>query len=231
MFYDDRYYVTSKFSHVQLSEGFENALNITLNNDYYTTNKNKTKEFKFSFTESNVVDIKCCLPSIKYMNNEHVIKVLENKLIDMKKYVNCWYSDIERKIKFEIANGLTLTLTSIIGSFLGFGDNLTLSARITASNCINLHPMGMNIFVYCSCVEESIVGDTKSRILRIIPAGQNENKDIIHEIYQYPISYKVDANEISTITCTLRMDNGRVLPLEGGGAVWILLKFSKNGDR
>jgi hypothetical protein len=211
-----------------LNPNLQRALNVSFQNGAYRPLPRKANTYPYSIYErKSFTDEVVSMPSLRYTDDTQIVEILKEITTPFGDNVKVKYDKLKKRIGFEIKKTFSLTLTKIIASFLGFGDKRILEGTVFAENSVNYFPLGINTFLYCSCVEESIVGDCKARILRVIPSTSSE-ETIIHRKYTLPLPYKVDAREISTISCSLRLDNGSLAPLEGGQSVWLILKFREN---
>jgi hypothetical protein len=221
MFDGRSYYLSTGDFH--LNSDLERALNVSYKNGGYRPKTIEDIEYTFTVDEKkNAIERVFTMPSLRYRDDDQILEILKEILSEE---VEVKYDNIKKRFGFVVKKGLTLTLSKVVASFLGFGEILNIQGQVYADNSVNYFPLGVNTYVYCSCVEESIVGDCKARILRVIPATNSSDETVIHRKFSVPLRYKVDARELSTISCSLRLDSGSLLPLEGGQSVWVILKF------
>lgn len=83
------------------------------------------------------------------------------------------------------------------------------------------------LYVYSDVVTPTIVGDSFSPILRVIPVTHaiefGENVDVI---FPHPYYYKVSKRELSTITINIKDGTGSLIPFEFGRVI-VTLHFKK----
>ncbi|MDI9312528.1 MAG: hypothetical protein QM535_20120 [Limnohabitans sp.] len=83
------------------------------------------------------------------------------------------------------------------------------------------------IYVYTDIIKSSIVGDTFTRILRVIGLPSKKYGETIHISYDNPHYFALDRNEVQSIEIDIKDDTGQTLLFEGGRVVTVL-HFRKN---
>ena len=74
-----------------------------------------------------------------------------------------------------------------------------------------------SIFVYCDLIEDQIVGDSLSPLLRIVPVTVRQGK-FQHTVYNHVHYYPLSTNNFHTIEISLRDEFGNPIPFQAGPA-------------
>lgn len=90
---------------------------------------------------------------------------------------------------------------------------------------INLQYMFETMYIYCSIVENQIIGNTVAPLLRIIDL-QDKFKSIINRVYDTPHYVPVLLKDISAIEINIKTDMNEFVPFEFGKVV-IKLHFRR----
>jgi len=76
-----------------------------------------------------------------------------------------------------------------------------------------------NIYVYCSIVKPSVVGDSAVPILRVFPANAAQHSTIIHHEFLHPHYRALETGDLSVIEIKLCDKYGNILTFHSGDVV------------
>lgn len=109
----------------------------------------------------------------------------------------------------------TLTMDPFLADILGFKQHV-FTATTQGALPIHVDSFAYNIVVICDLIEESIIGGSKDRILRVIPfRGTKYLKVFEYEPTQLDYQ-RITSNTVDKIHIELRTDTGELIPLEDG---------------
>ncbi|XP_015795447.1 paramyosin-like [Tetranychus urticae] len=103
---------------------------------------------------------------------------------------------------------------------LGFIDDpseqLITNPKVTASRPADLNARSSLMFVYSDIVAPHFVGDTFTRVLRILPLKRGQRHEIVHERFVKPFYYPVRTNQIEDVNFILTDETGNPIKFASG---------------
>jgi hypothetical protein len=96
------------------------------------------------------------------------------------------------------------------------------------------HRMDLNVsvnalYVYCDIVKSSVVGDTYSKLLRVVNIPRSDFGDNLQRIYEQPLYFPLEKREFESIEIDVKDDAGETLKFDGG-RITSILHFRKSND-
>lgn len=137
--------------------------------------------------------------------------------IDFDEYLN------RLKVIKLTQNDFLMTIYDDLSHILGFiVDNKFSNNDVLASHGPNLRRGIHSIFIYCDVCEETMVGEGKSQLLRVVNFNRQNYNDSVNIIYNDPNYIPVTKTFINNIEIKLCDDMGNFIPFEEGKTILTL---------
>ena len=143
------------------------------------------------------------------------------------------YNDHNKLATFRLnSSNYSLNLSPELNNILSLtdftieGEGLTAVKHYVSSRPVDLSSGIRRIFVYCSAVQESIVGDRFAPILRVITID-NKRAGAHTQTFTRPIYFPIKTNTISSLEFNLRTETGELLQSNYGHTCCVL-HFKRN---
>ena len=108
-------------------------------------------------------------------------------------------------------------------------DGQVIKGARLAENPIDISANINSIYVYGDIVESSVVGDSFSKLLRVVSVPNTEFGGTEQRIYGNPSYFPVEKKEFQTIEIDIKDDTGSTLKFESGRVV-VVLHFKKRNE-
>lgn len=130
------------------------------------------------------------------------------------------------KVFVTLKKGYQLILSNDLSQILGFGNERKLVSQSQYSPFVSDLSGGMQcLYVYSDIVSFQIVGDTKARLLKVLPV-EGKHGDTIYRSFDVPTYYPVGTKEFQDINIDIRDGSGRKIQFQRGRVV-VNLHFRK----
>ena len=113
-----------------------------------------------------------------------------------------------------LEEGGELSLDPLLADILALDPLITTSAN--GNMPMNLKAFSYNIVVYMDCVQESMVGGKREKILRVIPFNSEKYLSLFKEEFKHPMYVKLIQNNLDRIRIEMRTDYGEFFPIRNG---------------
>lgn len=125
---------------------------------------------------------------------------------------------IQGRVYFQKPEGYdSAVLSATLAYMLGFNQR-TLTSSQMAEGMPDMRNGIDTMWVYCSIIEEQIVGDTMEQLLRTVAVGGNFG-DVVTQIYPIPHYVGVLCKAFSTIEFYIKDDQDRPIPFTYGKTI------------
>lgn len=171
------------------------------------------------------------LPPGKYDDISQVIKMLHKKLkkIGIDKEVYLTYNNATKKTHIHLtAQGYRAQLSPKLSNILGFSrnNNFIIEPDTEGLDVSDVDEGMTSLFVYSPILQNQMVGDVMSPLLRVVPLKSNHNdKNIYHEFTHLRYIPLIDETS-DLINIDIRRDNGQSIPFISGKVI-VTLHFKK----
>ena len=126
-----------------------------------------------------------------------------------------------RKVSLKVYEaGTAIKITEALGTLLSIeADKVYVGpTRVFGAGQVDVHRKLFAIYVYCSIVEYSMVGDTLSPLLRVIPSI-NKQTEVFHKSFARPHYMPLALSQFKSIEVFLADDKGEALKFESGKTI------------
>ncbi|KAG8226563.1 hypothetical protein J437_LFUL004735 [Ladona fulva] len=173
------------------------------------------------------------IPSGHYESIGEIVLAINKALssVDLEeKIVLTW--ETNRRVTIHSGPKVSLHVSSLLALQLGFEpgiDSVHQRKSIRKPDLLLGYPS--QIYVYCDIVEQELIGDVVSPLLRIVSSNANLDnfgQDVVH-VFSRPFYLPVMKREFETIEVDLRTHSGEPLPFLYGTSVIILHFRRSNG--
>jgi len=139
-----------------------------------------------------------------------------------------------RWVRFELSSArYSLRLNGPLSQLLGFSaGRVFIRGRNTAEKPPKLPGIDQirNLYVYCDIVENIIVGDSSTPLLRIVEVTRDESRTRIHTIINTPLFVPVQKKSFDTIAIWIMTNDGKPAPSpDNVGHSHVVLELKKFG--
>ena len=152
-----------------------------------------------------------------YETFENLIEHINEKL---KKVVNnniqfkC--NSISEKIFVSVKNGHRVLLKGTLSQILGFGGKNKIISKPQMSPYVGDLSGGLRcLYIYCDLVDYQIVGDTKAKLIKVLPV-EGKYGDTIYKTFDVPTYYPIGIKLFQDIKIDIRDDSGRKVQFNSG---------------
>jgi len=135
------------------------------------------------------------------------------------------YSIPSGKFTVDIGYGITVKLSLKLARMMGFKSIMKIPQQ--GNRAADLKRGIYSLYVYCDACEESIVGDTKVQLLRIVPI-MGEQGDYVCRTYDFPTYTPVQTKNFGDIKILITDDTGAEIPFRSGKSI-VILHFRRKG--
>ena len=135
------------------------------------------------------------------------------------------YSTPSGKFAIDIGYGITVKFSKPLCRMMGFKSLMT-SPQL-GLRAADLKKGIYSLYIYCDACEQTIVGDTKVQLLRIVPIN-GEHGEYICKTYDFPIYTPVQTKNFSEIKIVITDDTGTPIPFRSGKSI-TTLHFRRRG--
>ena len=97
---------------------------------------------------------------------------------------------------------------------------------ITPDRCVDLNPTTHHLYIYCNLVDEIMVGNIFSKLLRTVSTRNRDYGHYITRIFTSPHYLPLASSFENYVEISIRDDAGRLIPFESGKVI-ITLHFRK----
>ena len=136
------------------------------------------------------------------------------------KNIQLIYNPISEKLKVSVKGGCTFSLPrGVLSHILGFGGEETNITKSQWSPFATDLSGGIRcLYIYCDIAGYQIVGDTKARLLKIIPV-EGKYGDTIFRTFDIPTYHPIGTQEFQDIKIDITDDSGRKIHFNYGRVV------------
>ena len=173
------------------------------------------------------------LEIIEYYTTKNFVKYTENLTINVGmyktadrffkefKYVNLELQP-DSKVRLDVPKNLEISFDKGLSDMLGFID----TGPFKNGTYVSKYPLELDggvteIYIYTDIIASHYVGDTVSRLLRVVPCA-NEQKDQIVKHYDNPLYFPLSKKYIETIEIELKSSSGHNIIFTGGKTLVVL---------
>ena len=154
---------------------------------------------------------------------DHINKQLKE---DVAENIHTKFEPQSEKVFVTVKNGYQLLLSNDLSQILGFGNEMKTISQSQYSPFVSDLSGGMQcLYVYSDIVSFQIVGDTKARLLKVLPV-EGKHGDAIYRSFDVPTYYPVGTKEFQDIKIDIRDGSGRKIQFQRGRVV-VNLHFRK----
>ena len=154
---------------------------------------------------------------------DHINKQLKEDVADN---IHMKFEPQSEKVFVTVKNGYQLLLSNDLSQILGFGNEMKTISQSQYSPFVSDLSGGMQcLYVYSDIVSFQIVGDTKARLLKVLPV-EGKHGDTIYRSFDVPTYYPVGTKEFQDIKIDIRDGSGRKIQFQRGRVV-VNLHFRK----
>ena len=139
--------------------------------------------------------------------------------------VHLTYSIPAGKFAINISYGITVKFSRHLSRLMGFKNKM--SSPQLGYRPADLKRGVYSLYVYCDACEECIVGDTKVKLLRIVPIQGEQGQYICHN-FDFPTYTQVQTKNFSEIKIHITDDVGKTIPFRSGKSI-VTLHFRRKG--
>ena len=139
--------------------------------------------------------------------------------------INITYSIPAGKFAINISYGITVKFSRYMCKLMGVKPSM--DTPQLGNRSADLKRGIYSLYVYCDACEESIVGDTKVKLLRIVPIYGEHGEYVCHT-YDFPMYTPVQTKNFSEIKIHITDDTGKSIPFRSGKSI-ITLHFKRRG--
>ena len=139
--------------------------------------------------------------------------------------VQITYSTPAGKFAINIAYGITVKFSRHLSRLMGFKSKM--STPQLGHRSADLKRGIYSLYVYCDACEECVVGDTKVKLLRIVPISGEQGDYVCHNI-DFPTYTPVQTKNFSEIKIHITDDVGTTIPFRSGKSI-VTLHFRRKG--
>lgn len=136
------------------------------------------------------------------------------------------FDKISEKVYVSVKNGYRLVLENQLSQILGFGGvDVIISESKSSPYVCDLNAGVECLYVYADILDYQFVGDTKARLLKVIPVV-GKYGDIIYNSFDVPTYYPVGTKEFQDVTINIRSSANKKIQFSKGRVV-VNLHFRK----
>ena len=162
------------------------------------------------------------IPIGHYSTVQELIGAIQSVIdgVDSNRNVLLSYDGIMNRVRIMVKNGGAISMKDDLATMLGYESPLTspITTSFSAPYAPNLQ-LGMHsLYVYCSLVQDQMVGDVQVPLLRIIPV-EGQHGEFITKSYQSPQYLPLSRKSFDSIEIDIKDDTGRNIPFESGKSV------------
>lgn len=160
-----------------------------------------------------------------YRDGKHILEAFDNQLLkDLN--ISIGFNEVKNRLYITSKETYKISFTSDLAEVLGFIKNVAMMTRmdieLIASHSINFMRGINSIYVYCDLCEESIVGNTRAPLLRVIHFQRNKYNDCVNILYNTPYFIPIAKSFINSIEMKLTDDMGVCIPFAEGKVIAVL---------
>jgi len=139
-----------------------------------------------------------------------------------------------RWVRFELNNArYSIRLNGPLSELLGYrAGRVFVRGRNAADNPPKLPGIDLlhNLYVYCDIVENVIVGDSSTPLLRIVEVTRDETRTRIHTVINTPLFVPIRKKSFDTIAIWIMTNEGKPAPFpDNVGHSHVVLELKKFG--
>ena len=135
------------------------------------------------------------------------------------------YSIPAGRFAIDISHGITVKFSRPLCRMMGLKSSM--SSPQMGIRSADLKKGIYSLYVYCDVCEETIVGDAKVKLLRIVPIHGKQGDYVCHT-YDFPIYTSVQTKNFNEIRILIADDAGKVVPFRSGKSI-VTLHFRRKG--
>jgi len=162
-----------------------------------------------------------------YDSMKTLIGAINGKMKErLRDNIKLTFNPISEQVQVDVKNGYKLVLYKQLAQMLGFGDKEVIIASATTSP----HVCDLNggiecLYVYASILDYQFVGDTKAKLLKVLPVT-GKYGDIIYNQFVVPTYFPLSVSEFQNIRIDILDSAGRKIQFKRGRVV-VNLHFRK----
>jgi len=194
-----------------------------------------TYKFEIRDTASNTTTERQTMPPSTHVNISTIIMEV-NKLIKPRFGISLKPQMVNHRrwVRFELASArYSLRLNGPLSQLLGFSaGRVFVRGRNTAEKPPKLPGIDQihNLYVYCDIVENVIVGDSSTPLLRIVEVTRDESRTRIHTMINTPLFVPIQKKSFDTIAIWIMTNEGKPAPFpDDAGHSHVVLELKKFG--
>jgi hypothetical protein len=135
------------------------------------------------------------------------------------KSIQLHFNEVTHRMTFEFEGDHLVSLSGGLASMLGFDSTRIYRSHfersIEAPRGVEMERGFDNLYVYCDIVEQRIVGDVFTPLLRIVP-NTGRDGEVIRRVYDTPHFIPVSRKRFQTVEIDIKDDAGMSVQFERG---------------
>src|SRR6218665_2460593 len=166
-----------------------------------------------------------------YESAADIIQIINKQMkesaanFEIDPFADVTYNDVTKRLEARLNGFSTVSFTTALRNMLGIQhvrnplrNNGSDILYWTATKATDVNRGFTSMYLYCDVLEHFPVGDTKAPLLRIVPLTGKSN-DILHNIYEKPISVPLQKKNFDSIEIDIGSDTGKPVPFEYGKVI------------
>jgi len=140
-----------------------------------------------------------------------------------------WTFDyITKRVRYEMPTNIlrNVKLSKKLQYMMGFEKNDLYNGIHIAEHAVDMKGAFDTLYVYCSIIENQIVGNTKVPLLRSVNNTTGNFGELVERMYNFPYYIPVLKNELSVVEISIKGDDNKHIPFEFGKTI-VKLHFRK----
>ena len=152
-----------------------------------------------------------------YESMESLIKHINEKVRkEVKDNIRFTFKSTSENVFVSVKNGYKVLLKGNLSQILGFGGKDKIISKPQISPFVADLSGGLRcLYIYCSIAGYQIVGDSKAKLLKVLPVEGNYG-DTIFKTFDVPTYYPIGTKEFQDIKIDIRDDSGRKIQFNSG---------------
>lgn len=168
------------------------------------------------------------IPNGRYNTIESVIHKIKSSLRRQGyyKYFEIEYLDVQDRIRIAFRDeDHTIEFGEELAGVLGFTDQASYTrpceetSFVLSNRAPDIHKGFTSLYVYCSLVQNRLVGDSSVRLLRVLPVRQNRKQPDVYEEVNQKHYVPVTTTDNDVVEINISRDDGTPVAFTGGKVI------------
>lgn len=162
-----------------------------------------------------------------YSTMQILINAINKKMKErLGENIKLTYNEISEQVQVDVKSGYKLVLYKQLSQMLGFGGkDITISSKKTGPYVCDINGGIECLYIYASILDYQFVGDTKAKLLKVLPAT-GKYGDTIYNSFDVPTYFPISLSEIQNIRIDILDSAARKVQFKRGRTI-VNLHFRK----